>query len=411
MTARHHHVIRAEDLFAGAPASQPPMNPETNALGRIRESGLVGMGGAGFPTYRKLAFAKGAKVVIANGAECEPLLEHNVARMETDAPRILAGLTIAMGIVGAHRGIIAVKPKNADAVRAIRRTLDASGPGSQHPGIDPDIEIALLKDGYPAGDERAIIRDVLGQLLPVDALPIQAGAVVVNVESLMRMHDAVVDERRVTTKDITVAGDIEGSEIDDGTSIVVYDVPIGLKIREILGALGIHPADDAQILLGGPYMGSPASLDDTITATTGGIMIGEPEIRDPGPLGIIVCACGASEERLRSIAAAKGATVADTVMCRNAVRLPNGKLKCRNPGICPGQAQAVLALRKAGAKGVLISHCTDCTNTVMQIAPRLGMRVHHATDAFMRAGDEHLIRAFRRTTPAGATDPTITTTR
>ncbi|OZG58474.1 Respiratory-chain NADH dehydrogenase family protein [Bifidobacterium tissieri] len=400
MTARLHHVIRSTELFADVPVATL-IDTDAAPLEKIEESGLVGMGGAGFPTFKKLKFGKGCTTVIANAAECEPLLEHNTARAETDPEKILSGLTIAMREVGASRGIVAIKPKNANAVRSLQAALDSAAAGAYDFDIDPGIEIVFLKDRYPAGDERAIVRDVLGTLLPPDAIPSAAGAVVMNVESLMRVHNAVVENLAVTTKDITVAGHIEGSGYDNDISLVVYDVPIGTSVRDVLAALHVHePTDDEQIMIGGPYMGHLGTLDDTISKTSGGIIIAGPELADAGPMGIIVCACGASEDRLRAIVAAKGAALVDVRLCKNACRLPNGRLKCRNPGICPGQAQNIIALKKEGAQSVLISHCTDCSNTVMQVAPKLGMRVHHATDAFMRAGDEPIIRAFRKTVKA-----------
>ena len=402
---RRHHVINAASLFGGTPVRRLT-DESSGALDLIRESGLVGMGGAGFPTWKKLSYGKGAKVVIANAAECEPLLEHNVARLETDAHKVLAGLTIATHIVGATRSLVAIKAKNAAAVRSVRRVLDAAAEGTLD-DVDPSIEVVFLQDRYPAGDERAIVRDVLGTLLDASQIPGAAGAVVINVESLLRVDEAVVEHRAVTTKDLTVAGRIEGSGFPDDVSLTLFDVPIGTTIRAVLEALHIHPETDTQLLLGGPYMGTIAKLDDPVTETAGGIIIGDPEISDAGPMGIIVCACGPSEERLRAAVKAKGAPLAAVVPCKNVVRLPNGRLKCRNPGICPGQAQAVLALRKRGARSVLIGHCTDCSNTVMQIAPKLGMRVHHATDAFMRAGDEHLIRAFRKTAPIPTAGSTV----
>ncbi|KAE8126793.1 proline reductase-associated electron transfer protein PrdC [Bifidobacterium tibiigranuli] len=426
---RKHCIVGAESLFAQqsqhansavpgesavapdshvapvAPAARLlPDDPQADALSLIREAGLVGMGGAGFLTWKKLEYGKGASVVIANAAECEPLLAHNIARLETDAERIVSGLIIAMRIVGASKGIVAIKAKNVAAVASLQTAVQSA----THSALEAaqgslDLSVFFLQDRYPAGDERAIVRDVLGTLIAPTSIPGEAGAVVINVETLLRVHEAVVDRKPVTTKDITVAGLIDGSGYERDTSIVLYDVPIGISLREVLAALNIaEPGPDAQLLTGGPYMGNAAQLDDTITATCGGIMIAGPEIPDPGPVGIIVCACGASEERLKSIVAAEGASLAGIELCKNAVRLPNGRLKCANPGICPGQAQAVLALKKQGATGLLIGHCTDCSNTVMQIAPKLGLRVHHATDAYLRAGDERLVRSFRKTQPATA---------
>ncbi|MFT8531660.1 proline reductase-associated electron transfer protein PrdC [Bifidobacterium aquikefiri] len=396
MMDRQYRVIPASLLFGEYAVKKLPA--ELTQTERIRQSGLVGMGGAGFPMWKKLSFGKGCHVVIANAAECEPLLEHNVARIESNPQEILSGLTIAMHEIGAERGIIAIKAKHEHEIASLRSALADTDIADSHFDIDQGIEIKIIEDRYPAGDERAIVRDVLGVLLEPNELPSKAGAVVSNVETLMRLHRAVVNREVVGTKDITVAGNIEGSGYENKVSLVLYDVPIDVSVGEVLDALHIQVASDAQLLMGGPYMGGEISAKSGIAATSGGIIIAGPEIRDHGPMGIIVCACGASEDRLKAIVASKGASLCGIEMCKNVCRLPNGRLKCRNPGVCPGQAQAVLALKKKGAQSILISHCTDCTNTVMQIAPKIGMRVHHATDAYMIAGGEHLIRSFRKTT-------------
>ncbi|MCI1747611.1 MAG: proline reductase-associated electron transfer protein PrdC [Acidipropionibacterium sp.] len=398
---RKHTILKASEIF-GESTPQEQMHASSDqggtdtidapsAISAIRQSGLVGMGGAGYPTWKKLA--KSYSVVIANAAECEPLLEHNVARLETDSDRVVSGLVLAMKIVGASRGIVAIKSKNTDALDALTASVRTFN--DAHPS-GPLLSVSLLEDRYPVGDARAVVRDVLGTLIAPTAHTSSVDALLLNVETLLRIHEVLLENRPVATKDITVAGLIDGSGYEHDTSLVLYDVPIGTTIRQVLDALHIAtPGPDDQLLLGGPYMGDAARLDDPIAATSGGIMIAGPELRDRGPVGIIVCACGASQDRLTAIVDAEGAQLAGTVTCKNVVTLPDGRLKCANPGICPGQAQAVLALKKQGAASLLISHCTDCTNTVMQIAPKLGMRVHHATDAYLRAGGEHLIRAHR----------------
>lgn len=406
--SRKHIILRASEMLGENADPQGRTYTDSDRLGgvgvtdpalaisAIRRSGLVGMGGAGYPTWKKLT--KSCSVVLANAAECEPLLEHNVARLETDSDRVVSGLVLAMQIVGASRGIVAVKSKNIDALDAITTVMRRFNDAHQN---GPVLSVSLLEDRYPVGDARALVRDVLGTLIGPTAHTGSADALLLNVETLLRIHEVLTENKPVAMKDLTVAGLIDGSGYEHDTSLVLYDVPIGTTIRQVLAALRIAtPGADDQLLLGGPYMGDVAQLDDPITATSGGIMIAGPELRDRGPVGIIVCACGASEDRLTAIVDAEGARLAGTERCKNVVAMPNGRLKCANPGICPGQAQAILSLKKQGAASLLISHCTDCTNTVMQIAPALGMRVHHATDAYLRAGSEHLIRAHRMPRPA-----------
>lgn len=112
-------------------------------------------------------------------------------------------------------------------------------------------------------------------------------------------------------------------------------------------------------------------------------------------MGLLVCACSAGEQRLRQLAASMEAPVAAVKFCKQAVKMPNGALKCKDPGHCPGQAQRILQLKKAGAQVLLVSNCTDCTNTVMTVAPKLGLPVYHLTDGTLRAVGLPLIRRMK----------------
>ena len=156
-------------------------------LSMIRASGLVGLGGAGFPVWAKLGkpFAPEKKgCVIINAAECEPILSHNIDSVEKRPEDVLRGLAIEMDVMHAARGFIAIKKKHTAAVAALQKALAA------YTGEKP-VNIHLLPDMYPMGEERAIVREVLGELLPPDAIPLAAGAVVSNVETAVRIHEAV----------------------------------------------------------------------------------------------------------------------------------------------------------------------------------------------------------------------------
>ena len=170
----------------------------------IKEAGIVGLGGAGFPTYAKLTkpFGHGGTVII-NAAECEPILSHNVERIEKKPGQLLRGLRIAMDVVHATKGVIAIKGKHTEAVKALEQVNQ-----------DPDISLHLLEDMYPMGEERAIIREVLGKLLAVTDLPLAADAIVVNAETACRVQEAVDLKKPLIDKDMTVAGKIKGNAQD-----------------------------------------------------------------------------------------------------------------------------------------------------------------------------------------------------
>jgi electron transport complex protein RnfC len=186
-----------------------------------------------------------------------------------------------------------------------------------------------------------------------------------------------------------VAGKLKGDLIQ-----VFEDVPIGIKVEKLIEKAGGCCKEYGEIIMGGPFTGKRTSMASPIVKTTGGIIIAETFLKGPDKIGILVCACGANEERLKQIAADMGSYVVDIEYCKHARKMNRG-YKCENPGICPGQVQRVLAIKKAGAKAILISNCSDCTNTVMSCAPKLKLPVYHCTDGALRAVNHKLIRKLK----------------
>ena len=338
-------------------------------LACVAEAGVVGMGGAGFPTAAKLNLDLHGGYVLVNAAECEPILAHNMAQLVVYPNETIKGIQYVMKITNAKQGIIAIKQKHTHEIESILKALK---------GID-NIRIHLLPDIYPMGEERAVIRETLGVLLPVTALPSEANAVVINVETVLRVYEAIELGRPIVSKKITVSGKIKGAK--NGVE-VFHDVPIGIKVRDVIDAAGGIDGKYGEIIMGGPFMGRPCSLDDPITKTTGGIIVTEPFKDYKGAkVGLLVCACGANEDRLKDIAKKYNMKVVDVEYCKQAKDPKgNGVYKCENPGNCPGQALKCMNIKKAGATEILISNCSDCTNTVMGSAPGLGLNVHHSTD-------------------------------
>ena len=338
-------------------------------LGRVTEAGIVGMGGAGFPTGVKLSTELKDGYVLVNAVECEPILAHNMAQLVRYPNETVKGIQYVMKIVKAKQGIIAIKNKHKEEVAAMLKALE---------GID-NIRIHLLPDIYPMGEERAVVRECLGKLLDVTELPSAANAIVINVETVLRVYEAIEFGRPVVSKNLIVSGKIKGG--NNGVK-VFHNVPIGVKVKDVIKAAGGIDGKYGEIIMGGPFMGKPCSLDDPITKTTGGIIVTEPFKDYKGAkVGLLVCACGANEDRLKDIAKKYNMKVVDVEYCKQAKDPKgNGVYKCENPGNCPGQAVKCMNIKKAGATEILISNCSDCTNTVMGSAPGLGLNVHHATD-------------------------------
>lgn len=347
----------------------------------IDEAGIIGLGGAGFPTSIKLnADFKGNGTVIVNAAECEPILSHNIERIEKEPEKILRGLSIVMELVHASKGIIGIKAIHTEAIEALHKNIS-----------DEKVSIHRLENIYPMGEERALIRETLGILLSPEQLPLEANAIVINAETLLRIYEAVELKKPLIDKDMTVAGKLK----DDGSIHILEDIPIGMKVSDVLAKVGGLGPEYGELIMGGPFTGKRTTLDSPVVKTTGGIIAAEVFLPAPDKIGLLVCACGANKERLMEQAESMGCEVVGVEYCKQAKEVKSSR-KCENPGRCPGQVQKVMSLKKAGAKAVLISNCTDCSNTVMSCAPQLKLPVYHCTDGALRSVNYKLIRRFRK---------------
>lgn len=342
----------------------------------IKDAGIVGMGGAGFPTAIKLGTK--VKYILVNAAECEPLLHHNVDQMVDNTELTVRGLKYVMEICQAEKGIFALKAKNQKAVDALVEGCKG----------DDSLDIHLLPDIYPMGEERAVVREVLGILLQPTELPSSADAVVINVETLQRVAEAIELKKPCFSKNVTVVGKLNG-----GTKPHVFmDVPVGTSVKELIERAGGIDGEYGEIIMGGPFTGKACEEDAPITKTTGGIIVTEPfEDLKGEKMGLLVCACGGNEERMQDIAKKMNAEVVCVQKCKQAVDV-KGNLKCENPGNCPGQALKVMNIKKADAKHILIGNCTDCSNTVMGSAPKMNVEVHHQTDHVLQTVGKDVIR-------------------
>ena len=189
---------------------------------------------------------------------------------------------------------------------------------------------------------------------------------------------------------MTVAG-----KLKENASIHIFrDVPLGESVGHVIDMAGGLGPEYGEIIMGGPFTGKRTTLEAPIVKTTGGIIVAENFMPGPKKIGLLVCACGANKERLEEQAKSMGSEVVGVEYCKQAKQVKNS-LKCENPGRCPGQVQKVMALKKEGAQAVLISNCTDCTNTVMSCAPQLKLPVYHCTDGALRSVNYKMIRKFK----------------
>ncbi len=219
---------------------------------QLRESGVVGAGGAGFPTYVKAQSQ--VEYLIANGAECEPLIHKDAELMLHFPAEILAGMTAMMDATGAKTGKFGVKTKNAASIEALQRSLKSDR-----------IEFVLLGDFYPSGDEYELVYSATGRLIPPAGIPLQVGCVVNNVETLYNVNLAQTGAP-VTQKFLSVCGAVKEPQS--------FWVPVGTSFRDLINLAGGATVPDYGIFISGIMMGTLTfDLDDVVTKTTGGLII------------------------------------------------------------------------------------------------------------------------------------------
>ena len=219
----------------------------------LRLSGIVGAGGAGFPTYAKLD--KRAETIIVNCAECEPLLKLHRQLLEKKAYEIVRTFHMLAKCVGAREAIIGVKRTYTKTIAALMAVI----------GEYPEIRLGLLDEVYPAGDEVVLIYEVTGKVIRPGGLPIESGVAVFNVETVYNIYKAVEQGKPVDDKFISVVGEVKEP--------VTIRVPIGCTVEEVVQAAGGAVIDNPVYFIGGPMMGYIGSETMPVTKTTNAVLV------------------------------------------------------------------------------------------------------------------------------------------
>ena len=219
----------------------------------VFNAGIVGAGGAGFPTHKKLS--NKVQTIIVNAAECEPLLQVDYFLMKKYYKKIIQTLDVLVNILGADKGYIAYK-KNKLERSVFEKVLgETSG----------NIEIKEIPDIYPAGDEIILTYEVTGKIIPEGNIPLSVGVVVLNVETLFNISNAM-EGKAVTHKYVTVTGEIDHP--------VTVCVPVGTPVKQLLQELGIQHFEGFDVISGGPLMGNICDIENEfISKLTKGIVI------------------------------------------------------------------------------------------------------------------------------------------
>lgn len=224
----------------------------------VREAGIVGMGGAGFPTHVKLSPPKEKKIeyVIVNGAECEPYLtsDHRVLLETPDL--VLFGLQAVMRVFGLDTGHIAIEQNKPDAILLIEKKL------SEYPGV----KLSELRTKYPQGAEKQLIKAITGREVPAGGLPADVGAVVINVDTAAAIATAIQKGMPSIRRIVTVSGDAVAQPAN-------FEVKLGVPFRHLFEKAGGFKKEPEKIIMGGPMMGqAQISLDIPVVKGTSALL-------------------------------------------------------------------------------------------------------------------------------------------
>ncbi len=240
-------------------AAHPELTPE-EIVSRIKEAGVTGMGGAGFPTFIKLCPPPGAKAecVILNGVECEPYITSDYRLMMEHADEILVGLDLLMKAAKVERGYIGIEDNKPEAIALFEKKTAA----------DPRVEIVALEKKYPQGGEKQLVDAVTGRQVPAPpAIPVNVGAIVQNVGTAYAVYQAVMKRKPLFERYTTVTG----KKLSNPSNFLVR---MGTPMRDLIEACGGMPEGENKVLAGGPMMGkSVVSTDVTVCKGTNSITI------------------------------------------------------------------------------------------------------------------------------------------
>lgn len=272
-------VVENDGRYEEAPP-MAPLVPEKSTreelIERIKEAGIVGMGGAGFPTFIKLSPPKPDKIeyVIANCSECEPYLTSDYRRMKEEPEKLVGGLKTVLCLFPKAHGILAVEDNKKDCVELLKELVKD----------EKRISVRALKTKYPQGAERQLIYAVTGRRINSSMLPADAGCVVNNVDTLAAVYAAVAEGKPLTGRIITVTGDAIRRPCN-------FNVRTGTSFRELIEGAGGFRVAPAKLIAGGPMMGiSLFDLDVPATKTTSAILaLSRDDVSDMPSTACIRC--------------------------------------------------------------------------------------------------------------------------
>lgn len=264
--------ITSDGSFTPNPDLKPfPINSPSDLASAARECGLVGLGGAGFPTHVKLTIKEDTKIdtLIVNAAECEPYITADYRECMENSNGIMECIYLLKEKLGLERVIIGVESNKPQAIKVLREIA------ADKRDTDDTVKVMKLPSRYPQGAEKIIIRTTTGRVLPLGKLPSDIGCIVMNITSLGALYNFITTGMPLTSKRVT----FDGSAAIEPKNIIA---PIGTKISDIIEFAGGISEDADKIILGGPMMGnSVLSSDHVIDKRTNAVLVMKEEKPTP----------------------------------------------------------------------------------------------------------------------------------
>ncbi len=275
-------VIDSDGQMTVSPDVKPPVvETAEDLIQAVRESGLVGLGGAGFPAHVKLNVPEGKTLdtLIVNVAECEPYITADNREALENSWAVLSGVYTLRDLLHLKRVIIAVEDNKPDVIEALRKIAD-------NPKMDPEdtVRVLPLKSQYPQGAEKVLVQACTNRVIPLGKLPADVGCLVMNVTSVAFLANYLKTGMPLVSKRVT----IDGSAVEYPKNVIV---PIGTKISEVISFCGGYKKPPRKILMGGPMMGIALTTDELpiLKQNNGILAFAEEEAGLPEPTECIRC--------------------------------------------------------------------------------------------------------------------------
>ncbi len=253
-TLQKYIIVESDGKMEKDPNLKPfEINNFTDLAEAAKQCGLVGLGGAGFPTHVKLSPSKDVKIdtLIINAAECEPYITSDYRECVEGLNDVIEGVYLIKEKLGIEKVVIGVESNKPKAIELLMQVA------ADHRDADDNVKIMKLPSKYPQGAEKVIIYSATGRKLPAGKLPSDVGCIVMNVTSVATLYRFITTGMPLVSKRITV----DGTAVSEPKNLIV---PIGTPIKEILNFVGVDMENADRILMGGPMMGNPVVSDASV---------------------------------------------------------------------------------------------------------------------------------------------------